>query len=261
MKCSMTFGSAMLLVLYVTFHSTESLAKKKAKEAEEPAAKPAPEMRIDPNLIQSYQKSASVESERVETSGVQILAVEPAIDLHQFQSLYAQNEYFEVPLSGGSKSTMSPSVWVGHPTGSVWFKIIRVRAGLDLSYLGYDGAQTVHQRSLNQDFRDNISAHVFPIIASARLGSATSNESIFGVSPWVTVGTGMMLTQVSGSLDGASQSAWTPISKVGAGLRYSMAGKNAFFGGVSAGVFRISGSSKKAKWLGSGVTMGADVYL
>ena len=261
MKASLKSLSSVAVALIVSCYSTEAFARKKSKKLEEPVSAPVPEMRIDPNLIQSYQQGASVESERIEKSGVQVLAIEPALDMHQFKSFQVNNDYFDIPLNGGTKSAISPSVWIGHPTGAVWFKLIRARVGLDVSYLGYDGAQTVHQRTLNLDFKDNVSAHVFPLIATLRLGSATTNESIFGISPWLSTGTGMMLTQVSGTLDGTSQSAWSPVSKIGAGLRYSLSGHNAFLGGISAGLFGISGSSKKAQWTGSGVTFGADVFL
>lgn len=248
------------LILLVSF-STEAFAKKKSKKPEEPVSQPEPEMRIDPGLIQSYQQGASLQSERIENASVQILAVEPAIEMHQFKTFVSKNDYFEIPLNGGAKSSMAPAVWVGHPTGAVWFHLIRARVGLDLSYLGYDGAQSVRQRNLGLDFKDNISAHVFPMIASLRLGSATNSESTWGVSPWFSMGAGMMLTQVSGNLDGTSQSAWSPVSKMAGGLRYSLSGSNAFLGGISAGVFQISGSSKKAEWKGSGVSLGADVFL
>ena len=204
---------------------------------------------------------SNLESERIEKTGVQILAIEPAIDFHQFTSFHAHNDYFEIPLNGGSKSAIAPSIWVGHPTGAVWFGLIRVRAGLDLSYLGYDGAQSVHQRNLNLDFKDNISAHVFPVLATGRLGSVSDGGLLLGLSPWLSAGAGMMLTQVAGSLDGTSQSAWSPVTKFAGGLRYSLTGTSAFLCGISAGVFRVSGSSKKADWRGSGLTVGADVFL
>ncbi len=239
----------------------EAFARKKQNVKEEPAEPPVPEMRIDPNLIKSYQDGASTESERIEKVGVQILAIEPSFDLHQFKTFKAHNDYFEIPLSGGASSAIAPAVWVGHPTGAVWFGMIRARAGLDFSYLGYDGAQAVYQRSLKQDFRDNISAHVLPVIATARLGTSGNGESSFGVSPWISLGSGMMLTQVAGNLDGISQSGWSPVTKFSGGLRYSLSGQSSFLGGISAGVFNVSGASKKAEWKGNGVTLAADVFL
>lgn len=255
------FLQASVVTLTLALISSEAFAAKKPKKQETPVPPPAPEMKIDPNLINTYKSGAFIESKRVEKSDVQFIAVEPSLDMHQFTSFKARNDYFEVPLNGGSKSSIAPSVWLGHPTGAVWFSLIRVRAGLDLSYIGYDGAQTVHHRTLNLDFKDNISSHAIPLVASTRLTSATKNESTFGISPWLGAGVGMMLSQVTGSLDGTSQNAWTPISRLSGGLRYSLMSHNGFVGGVNAGVFSVSGSSKKAQWRGTGVTVGADILL
>ena len=249
------------VVFVVALNGTDALARKKSKVDEKQPFEAEPEMRIDPNLINSYQEKAAIQSEKVEQSGVQILAIEPGLDFHQLTVFKSHNDYFDIPLSGGSKTAIAPSVWVGNPVGAVWFAVVRVRIGVDASYLGYDGAQTVHQRDLNLDFRDNISAHVFPVIVSAKLGTATKNEYTLGLSPWISLGSGMMLTQVAGNLDGTSQSGWSPVSKMSGGLRYLLSGQNGILGGVSAGVFKISGSSKKAEWQGSGVTVGADVFL
>jgi hypothetical protein len=258
---NLTQTTLVLMCTALMLNSPVYAAKKSAKKIDKAAVEAAPEMRIDPNLMNTYQSGAQVESKRVESSDVQFVAVEPTIDFHLFTSFHSQNEYFDVPLNGGSKSAIAPAVWLGHPTGAVWGGVIRARLGLNISYLMFDGAQTVHQRTIDQDFRDNVSAHVLPMVATVRLTSATKSEFTFGIAPWITAGGGMMLTQVSGNLDGVSQSAWTPISKLGAGLRYSLSTSNGIVGGVHAGAFAVSGSSRKAEWRGTGLTFGADLVL
>ncbi len=258
----MNIASLLVFTLSLGYGAQAAAATKNSKRKLVQPEEKAPEMRIDPNLVQTYQTGVSAESERVETQGVQYVAVEPSIDFHQFRTFEAHNDYFEIPLNGGSKNTVAPSIWIGHPTGAVWGSMVRARAGLDLSYLSSDGGQSIHHRELNSDFKDNVAAQVLPVFATLRLTNASSSiMSYQGMSPWLSLGAGMMLTQVSGTLDGVSQTAWTPVTKVGTGVRYLLPNTKGFFGGLNAGVFSVAASSQKAVWRGTGVTIGADVVL
>lgn len=256
-----TFISSAALLLLSVSGQVALAAKKSTKKVEEPRVDPAPEMRVDPSLVEQYQSKAEIESRRVQQTNVQFIAVEPSIDFHQFTSFRARNEYFDVPLNGGSKSTMAPSLWVGHPTGAVWGKLVRARLGLSLSYLTFDGAQTVYQRNFGMEFRDNVSSQIFPVMASLRFTAADLDAGTAGVAPFMALSAGTMLTQVTGTLDGVSQSSWTPVTKLACGVRYSFAGANSLVGGMHAGVFSVSGSSRKAEWKGTGLTLGADFIL
>jgi len=220
-----------------------------------------PEMRVDPSLLDNYRDVASREAKRVENADVQFVLIEPSLEFHQFETFSGRSDYFELPLNGDGQGAVIPRVWIGHPTGAVWSGVIRARAGFDFSYFSHDGAQNVHHRGVDLDFKDNVSTHALPLIFGVRLNTAEANMSFLGVSPWISAGAGIVMTQFSGSLDGLSQLAWTPVRKTGAGLRYAFPESTGLAGGFNLGFFSIAGSSSKVVWRGEGVAVGADIKL
>ena len=251
------------LCFVLSFTSGSLFAASKKQMIPEPAA-PA-QMHVDPAVLNEYRNHTAMEANSIQHVDLELISVEPAIDVYDLQKLQAKNDYFTVPVEASGRTLVAPRVWIGMPRGWELAPDMFLRLGVDLSYLNREGAQTLHQEPLNMDVRDNITVHVFPIIPTANWsyvlpGSGTGFASSLRFGPWASAGVGTAMTQITCTLDGVSQSGWTPISRLAGGL--SLGGSSpTLMRSVQAGVFSVSGSSQRLEWRSRGFLVGATFVL
>lgn len=249
-----------LVVLCVLFAPSGDLFAAVKKRPVPDAPAPA-QMHVDPSVLNEYRNHTSVEANNIQHADLDMVGVEPAIDVYDLQRLRARNDYFTIPVETSGRTLVAPRVWVGTPHGWQPRPDMSLRLGVDLSYLTRDGAQTLHHEPLNMDVRDNITVHVFPIIPTVQWSyTLPAADSSLRFGPWASIGVGTAMTQITGTLDGVSQSSWTAVSRLAAGL--SVGGSSpALVRSVQAGVFSVAGSSPRLDWRSRGFLVGATFVL